>query len=54
MRILPLKTRFSNQIPSLERNNMDRYFKFYEERIAAGIIISLILFVIFFIIGMLK
>jgi len=33
---------------------MERYFRFYEERIAEGIIISLILLVIFFVIEMFK
>ena len=48
MAILPLKVFFSNQFPSFERNNMERYFRFYEERIMAGIVIALISFIVFF------
>jgi len=33
---------------------MERYFRFYEERIAAGIIISIILSVIFFVVELFK
>jgi hypothetical protein len=33
---------------------MERYFRFYEKRIATGIIIALISFVIFFVIEVFK
>jgi hypothetical protein len=33
---------------------MERYYKFYERQIAAGIIIALISFVVFFVVELLK
>ena len=52
--ILSLKALFSNQFPSFEKNSMGRYFKFYEDRITAGIIIALFSFVVFFVIEVFK